>query len=101
MAAQRPDDSRRPSEGGSEPRASRAQQSVRLSPSLRRRLRLWAAFLDTEISEIVEEAVAARLDAMDRERAHRNLPPLPNRTTEPASSWRGTREPKPHQERGA
>ncbi len=55
----------------------RAAQSVKLPEPLRQRLRLWAVFLNREISELVEEAVATRLDTLDRERAERGLPPLP------------------------
>jgi len=59
-------------------RTPRLHQSVRFSPPLRRRLRLWAAFLDREISEIVEDAVTAHLDTLESERAERRLPPLPD-----------------------
>lgn len=57
--------------------APRRQQSVRLSQPLRRRLRLWAAFQDREISDLVEEAVTRYLDELEQERAARGLPLLP------------------------
>lgn len=56
---------------------SRSHQSVKLPRQLRQRLRLWAAFLDQEISEVVEEALTKHLDHLERQRAERNLPPLP------------------------
>lgn len=56
----------------------RSHQSVKLPRQLRQRLRLWAAFLDKEISEVVEEAVTKHLDDLERQRAERKLPPLPS-----------------------
>ena len=58
-------------------RRARLTQSVMLSPELRQRLRVWAAFRGVEISELVEEAVARRLGELDREREARGLPPIP------------------------
>jgi hypothetical protein len=58
-------------------RPARATQSVMLSPALRQRLRVWAAFRGVEISQLVEEAVARHLDALDRERESRGLAPIP------------------------
>src|SRR5687767_7826042 len=71
---------KRASAGQPEERADelRAHQSIKLPLSLRRRLRLWAAFLDVEISELAEEGIGARLDELDAERRRRGLPPLPN-----------------------
>ena len=60
-----------------DPRPARATQSVMLSPGLRQRLRVWAAFRGVEISQLVEEAVARHLDGLDRERAERGLAPIP------------------------
>ena len=58
-------------------RPLRATQSVMLSPALRQRLRVWAAFRGVEISHLVEEAVARHLDELDRERAEKGLAPIP------------------------
>ena len=57
--------------------ARRLSQSIRIAPELRQRLRIWAAYLDQELSEVVEEAVTAHLDALDRDRAARGLAPIP------------------------
>jgi hypothetical protein len=58
-------------------RVARATQSVMLSPELRQRLRVWAAFRGVEISELVEDAVARLLDELDRTRAAKGLAPIP------------------------
>ena len=71
-AARRPRPARGPDDG-----RARLNQSVRISPDLRGRLRMWAAFQEKEISTVVEEAVAAHLDALDRDRAARGLDPMP------------------------
>jgi hypothetical protein len=55
----------------------RLSQSIRIAPELRQRLRIWAAYLHQEISTVVEEAVTAHLDALDRDRAARGLAPMP------------------------
>jgi hypothetical protein len=55
----------------------RATQSVRIAPELRQRLRIWAAYQDREISDLIEEAVTAHLDALDRDRAARGFKPVP------------------------
>lgn len=78
MAPDSPAQSPRTSEDAPGDRPGRTHQSVKLREPLRRRLRLWAAFLDKEISELVEESVAARLDELDRDRAKRGLPALPD-----------------------
>ena len=57
--------------------ARRLSQSIRIAPELRQRLRIWAAYLDQEISEVVEDAVTAHLDALDRDREERGLAPMP------------------------
>lgn len=56
--------------------ADRVAQSVRLPPQLRKRLRMWAAFKDVEISEIVEEAVKAHLNKLDRQREKKGFAPI-------------------------
>ena len=55
----------------------RSTQSVRIAPELRQRLRIWAAYQDREISDLIEEAVTAHLDALDRDRAARGYKPIP------------------------
>lgn len=72
MAARRARPARGPDDG-----RPRLNQSVRISPDLRARLRMWAAYQDKEISTVVEEAVAAHLDALDRDRAARGFDPMP------------------------
>jgi hypothetical protein len=64
------------------PAPRRLNQSIRIAPELRQRLRLWAAYLDKEISTVVEEAVTAHLDALDRDRAARGLAPMPRPESE-------------------
>lgn len=59
---------------GEEPRAT---QSVRMRPELRRRLRIWAAYQVRELSDLLEEAVSAHLDALDRARAAQGFKPIP------------------------
>lgn len=58
-------------------RPVRATQSVMLSPELRQRLRVWAAFRGIEISQLVEEAVERYLDELDGDREARGLAPIP------------------------
>jgi len=41
-------------------------------------LRLWAAFQDRDMSDLVVEAIRLHLEALDRDRAERKLPPLPS-----------------------
>lgn len=57
--------------------AQRVDQSVKLPAPVRRRLRLSAAYLDREISELVELAVIEYLDGLDRARKEQGLAPLP------------------------
>ena len=47
-----------------------------LSRLTRKRLRMWAALLDRDMSDLAEEAIAAHLDSRDHERAARGLPPV-------------------------
>ena len=68
---------RRPARRADEGRL-RLNQSVRISPDLRGRLRMWAAYQNKEISTVVEEAVTAHLDALDAERAGQGLDPMPH-----------------------
>jgi hypothetical protein len=46
---------------------------------LRQRLRIHAAVLDREISEVIEQAVTEYLDRHDQQRAAEGLPPIPLR----------------------
>ena len=73
----------------------RTPQSVKLPEPLRQRLKLWAVFLNKEISELVEEAVVARLDALDTERAERGLAPLPQPETEANGRPEAVEDPRP------
>jgi hypothetical protein len=56
----------------------RLYQSVKLPPALRRRLRICAALLEKEISELVEEAIGRYLDEVDRQRRAQGLGPIPD-----------------------
>ena len=67
----------RAEDGAGGPRPERTYQAAKLTRPVRLRLRMWAGFLDKEISELVEEAITAHLDQLDRERQRRGLPPLP------------------------
>ena len=58
-------------------RPPRSHQSIKLPKEPRKRLRLWTAFLDREISDLAEEAIAAHLEKLAWERAERGLPPFP------------------------
>jgi len=62
-------------EGAVDPRES---ATIWLPRSVRRRLRLWAAFQDRDMSDVVVEAIRLHLEALDRDRAERKLPPLPS-----------------------
>ena len=65
-------------------RGERIQQSIKLPRHLRQRLRLAAVFLERQISEMAEEAVAEYLDRMQRERKERGLAPIPEPAPESA-----------------
>jgi hypothetical protein len=54
----------------------RRAMQVFLQPLTRKRLRMWAALLDRDMSDIIERAVLAQLDDWDRERAAKGLPPI-------------------------
>jgi hypothetical protein len=56
----------------------RLYQTVKLPPALRRRLRICAALLEKEISEVVEEAIGRYLDEVDRARRAQGLGPIPD-----------------------
>jgi hypothetical protein len=62
---------------GSTRSVRRANQSVKLPQPVRERLRMWSAYLDKEISEIVEEAVTKHLNELDKRREQRGLPAIP------------------------
>ncbi len=55
----------------------RERLQVWLKRRTRRRLRLWAALLDQDVSEVADEGLTHYLDWMDQERATQGLPPLP------------------------
>jgi hypothetical protein len=57
----------------------REKVGIFLPRGLRQRLRIHAAILDREISELISEAVAEYLDRHDQERAAQGLPPIPLR----------------------
>ena len=59
------------------PGASPARLAVMMARPQRQRLRMWAAFLDRDVSDVVQEAVTGYLDRLDREREKQGLPPLP------------------------
>jgi hypothetical protein len=55
----------------------RDQQTLYLRPSVRKRLRIAAAMLDVEISNLVDEAITRHLDAINAERVANGQAPLP------------------------
>jgi hypothetical protein len=57
-------------------------QSGKLAPEVRRWLRVCAAFLDAEISALVQDAITDHLDCLDHQRRESGLPPLPALGTE-------------------
>jgi len=65
-------------EGGKAAADPRESATIWLPRSVRRRLRLWAAFQDRDMSDLVVEAIRLHLEALDRDRAERRLPPLPS-----------------------
>lgn len=74
---------RRAAHNGAAASVPRIQQSIKLSPHARQRLRLAAVFLEREISGMVEEAVTRYLDDMKRERKEQGLPPIPEPARKP------------------
>lgn len=71
------DPARRPRRPRTAGRRRRETLSVRIDPDLRRNIRIWAAFRNQEISDLVENAVASHLDALAEERAAQGLKPIP------------------------
>jgi hypothetical protein len=55
----------------------REKQAIYLPRSLRRRLRVWSAVLDRQISDLIAEAIGGYLERLEKERADRGLPPIP------------------------
>jgi len=53
------------------------RMSLFLSRPVRRRLRVLAAVMDRDMSEVIEEALERYIDAYEQQRAARGLPPLP------------------------
>ena len=74
MAAQRaaPKHSEQAAPGTPAPGPKRVYQAVMLAPEVRHRLRVSAAFLDTELSSLVQTAIVAHLDRLDRH-GHRRV----------------------------
>jgi hypothetical protein len=64
-----------------EPVAGRDREKVGIwmPRGLRQRLRIHAAVLDREISDLISEAVSEYLDRHDQQRAKEGLPPIPMR----------------------
>ena len=57
----------------------REKVGIWMPRGLRQRLRIHAAVLDREISELISEAVSEYLDRHDQQRAEEGLPPIPMR----------------------
>jgi hypothetical protein len=72
---------------GEAPQADAAQEAERVREKvgiwmrrdIRRRLRIHAAVLDRDMSDVIEDAVTEYLDRRDAERAAEGLPPIPLR----------------------
>ena len=64
-----------------EPAGGRDREKVGIwmPRGLRQRLRIHAAVLDREISDLISEAVSEYLDRHDQQRAQEGLPPIPMR----------------------
>jgi hypothetical protein len=58
---------------------SREKVGIWLPRTVRQRLRIHAAVLDREISEVIEQAITEYLDRHDQQRAKEGLPPIPMR----------------------
>ncbi len=56
---------------------SPSRQVVAMPRLLRQRVRMWSAFLDRDVSDVVREAVTEYLDRLERGRAEQGLPPFP------------------------
>ena len=57
----------------------REKVGIWMPRGLRQRLRIHAAVLDREISDLISEAVSEYLDRHDLQRAKEGLPPIPMR----------------------
>ena len=57
----------------------REKVGIWMPRGLRQRLRIHAAVLDREISDLISEAVSEYLDRHDQQRATKGLPPIPMR----------------------
>jgi len=57
----------------------REKVGIWMPRGLRQRLRIHAAVLDREISEVIAQAVTEYLDRHDQQRATEGLPPIPLR----------------------
>ena len=57
----------------------REKVGIWMPRAVRQRLRIHAAVLDREISEVIEQAVTEYLDRHDQQRATEGLPPIPLR----------------------
>ena len=57
----------------------REKVGIWMPRGLRQRLRIHAAVLDREISDLISEAVGEYLDRHDQQRAKEGLPPIPVR----------------------
>src|SRR5947209_7264269 len=57
----------------------REKVGIWMPRGLRQRLRIHAAVLDREISDLISEAVSEYLDRHDQQRAKEGLPPIPMR----------------------
>jgi hypothetical protein len=68
-----------PAEGESASGREREKVGIWMPRGLRQRLRIHAAVLDREISELIAEAVTEYLDRHDAQRAAEGLPPIPLR----------------------
>jgi hypothetical protein len=66
-------------EGGSAGGRDREKVGIWMPRGLRQRLRIHAAVLDREISEVISQAVTEYLDRHDEQRAAEGLPPIPLR----------------------
>ena len=76
-AHQQDDDS--PEGGRASGGRDREKVGIWMPRGLRQRLRIHAAVLDREISEVIAQAVTEFLDRHDAQRAKEGLPPIPMR----------------------
>ncbi|MBV9323141.1 MAG: hypothetical protein JO352_05060 [Chloroflexi bacterium] len=77
-AAARADDELEDDPAGAPTKNQRKERmTLFLSRTVRRRLRVMAAVMDRDMSEVIEEALERYIDTYERQRAARGLPPLP------------------------